>query len=59
MREMKNIYSILVRRSEVKRQLGRPGHRWEDNIRWVLRKYGGKLWTGCIWLRIRTSGGLL
>jgi hypothetical protein len=26
---------------------------------WVLWKYGGTVWTGCIWLRIRTSGGLL
>jgi hypothetical protein len=21
-----------------KRQLGRPWHRWEDNIRWIFRK---------------------
>jgi hypothetical protein len=25
----------------------------------ILLKYGGKVWTGCIWLRIGTSGGLL
>jgi hypothetical protein len=25
----------------------------------ILRKYGGKLWIGCIWLRIGTSGGLM
>jgi hypothetical protein len=25
----------------------------------VLRKYGGNVWTGFIWLRIGTSGGLL
>jgi hypothetical protein len=25
----------------------------------VLEKYGGKVWTGCIWIRIGTSGGLL
>lgn len=24
-----------------------------------LRKSGGKLWSGLIWLRIRTTGGLL
>jgi hypothetical protein len=28
-------------------------------LEWILRKYGGKMWTGCICLRIRTSGGLL
>jgi len=25
------------------------------NNRWILTKYGGRLWTGCIWLRIGTS----
>jgi len=25
----------------------------------ILGKQDGKLWTGCIWLRIGTSGGLL
>jgi hypothetical protein len=24
----------------------------------ILRKYSGKMWTGFIWLRIGTSGGL-
>jgi hypothetical protein len=28
-------------------------------LEWILGKKGGKKWTGCIWLRIRTSGGLL
>jgi hypothetical protein len=31
---------------------------WEDNIEKYL-KYDGKAWTGFIWLRIGTSGGLL
>ena len=26
-------YTILVRKLEVRRPLGRPGHRWEDNIK--------------------------
>jgi hypothetical protein len=26
---------------------------------WILGKEGGNVWTGCIWLRIRTSGVLL
>jgi hypothetical protein len=21
-------------------------------LEWILEKYGGKVWTGCIWLRI-------
>jgi hypothetical protein len=28
-------------------------------LEWILRKQGGKVWTGCIWLRIRTSGRFL
>jgi hypothetical protein len=27
-------------------------------LEWILEKYGGKLWTGFIWFRIGTSGGL-
>jgi hypothetical protein len=25
-------------------------------LEWILVKYGGKVWTGCVWLRIGTSG---
>jgi hypothetical protein len=28
-------------------------------LRWILGTYGGVVWTGFIWLRIWTSGGLL
>jgi hypothetical protein len=28
-------------------------------LEWIFGKYGGKVWTGCIWFRIGTSGGLL
>jgi hypothetical protein len=27
-------------------------------LEWILGKLGGKLWTGCIWLRIWTTGEL-
>jgi hypothetical protein len=33
MGEMGNVYNVLVRKREGKRRLGRPRHRWEDNIR--------------------------
>jgi hypothetical protein len=29
------------------------------NIMWILGRYCPKAWTGCIWLRIETSGGML
>jgi hypothetical protein len=28
-------------------------------LEWILEKYGRKVWTGFVWLRIRTSGRLL
>jgi len=32
---------------------------YEDLLEWILGKQGRKVWTGCIWLRTGTSGGLL
>jgi hypothetical protein len=28
-------------------------------LEWILEKQGEKVWTGCIWLRIKTSDRLL
>jgi hypothetical protein len=28
-------------------------------LEWILGKKSGKVWTGCIWLKIGTSGGFL
>jgi hypothetical protein len=28
-------------------------------LEWILGKYGEKVWDGCIWIRIGTSGELL
>jgi hypothetical protein len=56
---MRKAYKILVRKPEGMRPLGRPGHRWESNIRMDLREVGGRVWIGLIWLRIVTSGRLL
>jgi hypothetical protein len=54
----RNAYRIFVRKPGGKRSLGRPRRRWEDNIKMDLRK-DRMIWTGLIWLRIRTSGVLL
>jgi hypothetical protein len=37
----RNAYKILVGRPEGKRQFGRPGRRWENDIRMDLRKSVG------------------
>jgi hypothetical protein len=47
-----------VGRPEGWRPLGRPRRRWEDNIKMDLQEVGWGAWTGLIWLRIWTGGGL-
>jgi hypothetical protein len=44
-----DVYRILVRRPEVKRPLGRPRRRWEDNIKMDLREVGID---GANWIRL-------
>jgi len=44
MRRAKSQYSVLIRKTEKKTQLGRPRHRWEDNTRvtiYIKDKMGG------------------
>jgi hypothetical protein len=59
MGEIRNAYKILIGKLEGKRHLGRPRRRWEYSIKMYLGEIGWKLWTGCIWLRIGASSGLL
>jgi hypothetical protein len=59
MGEERNVYKVLVGKSEGKRPLGRPRRRWEDEIRMDLREIG---LGGADWIRQaqdRTGGGLL
>jgi hypothetical protein len=59
MGEGKGAYRILVGRPEGRRLLGKPRRRWDDNIKMDLEEVGWGAWTGLIWLRIGTGGGLL
>jgi len=54
-----SVYRVLVGKPERKRQRGRPRRGWEDNIKMDLQKVKWGLYTGLVWFRIRTSGGLL
>jgi hypothetical protein len=48
MGEGRSVYRVLVGKPE-ERPLGRPRHRWEDNIRMDLREVG----CGCVdWMEI-------
>jgi len=41
MGEGRGMHGVLVGKPEGKRTLGRPRHRWEDNIKMDLREVGG------------------
>jgi hypothetical protein len=56
MEESSGAYRVLVEKREERTPLGRLRHRWEDNIKMDLREAG---WTGLVWHRIGTGGGLL
>jgi hypothetical protein len=56
MEEERVVYRVLVGKPEGKRPLGRPRHRWEDNIRMDFKKWDVGVWTGLGWLRIATDG---
>jgi hypothetical protein len=47
--EGRGVYRFFVGRPEGKRPLGRPGRRWEDNIKMDLRKIGID---GANWIRL-------
>jgi hypothetical protein len=46
---MRNAYKIFVRKSERKRLCGRHRHRWECDIRMVLRGIG---WEDVVWIHL-------
>jgi hypothetical protein len=49
MGEGRGVYRILVGRPERKRPLGRPRHRWEDNIKMYPSEIGID---GANWIRL-------
>jgi hypothetical protein len=59
MGEWRGVYRVLVGKPEGKRPLGRPRRRWEDNIKIYFQEVGKGTWTGFIWFRTGTGGGLL
>jgi len=58
MGELRNAYNILekLKGRDHFEELGVYGM---IILEWILTKWGGMLWAGCMWLRIGTSGGCL
>ena len=56
MEEGRVVHKVLVGKPKGKRPLGRPRHRWEDNIKMIFRKWEGVVGTGWVWLRIGIGG---
>ena len=56
--ETRNAYIVLLGKPEGKRPLGRLTRRWEDNIEMDHKEVGWGAWTGLIWLRTGTGGGI-
>jgi hypothetical protein len=54
MGEMTNVYKILVGKHEGKRPLGKPRHKWKDNIRMDLREIR---WEGVDWMHLAKDRG--
>jgi len=59
MKEWRGAYMVVVGKTEGGRPLGRPRRRLEANVKVDLQEVGWGTWTGLIWLRIGTNGGLL
>jgi hypothetical protein len=59
MGKMRNVYNILVGKSEGKRPLGRLDVDGRIILKWTLGKQGLGMWIGFMLLRIETGGGLL
>jgi hypothetical protein len=59
MGKRRGAYRVWVGKPEGKRPLGRPKHRWKDNIKTDLQEAECGVWTGSSWFRIGTGGGLL
>jgi hypothetical protein len=49
MEEKRGVYRILVGKPEGKRPFGRPGFRWEDNIKMDLQEVGCR---GMDWMKL-------
>jgi hypothetical protein len=55
----RHVYKVKVEIPEERYHLEDPGIDGRIILMWIYRKWGGGAWTGLIWIRIGTGGGLL
>jgi hypothetical protein len=58
MGQRRDAYRIVVGKRVGKGPFGRWRYRWDDNIKMDLKKFGGMVLTGLIWLWTGTSDRL-
>ena len=59
MGEDRVVHRVLVGKPEGKRHLGDQDVDGRIILRWIFRKFDVGVWSGFIWFRIGTGGGLL
>jgi hypothetical protein len=59
MGERRGAYRASVGKPEGRNHLEDPGVDGRIILKWILERLDGGAWTGSIWLRIGTCGGLL
>jgi hypothetical protein len=59
-REIRNSYIIFVGKPKWKRPFEKRGRKWKDaNIKTSFKEIVVRAWTGFIWLRMGSGGGVL
>jgi hypothetical protein len=56
---LKNVYKILFGRPEGRDHSEDLGIDGKIILEWILEKQDGRVWIGCIGIRLGASGGLL
>ena len=59
LKKKKSAYRVLVRIPEGENHLGNIGVDGTTVLKWFLNSLIGRAWTGVMWLKIGTVGGLL
>jgi hypothetical protein len=55
---IKKAHRVLVGKPERRRQLRRPSAYGRIILKWLLKKLGGRVWTGFVWFRAENLGEL-